>query len=200
MLDDLLAARERLIKVSSQLLVPIKEMKEAGLEEQARVIEKACKHPLLTLKEEIKGLEEQVKEVIEVEDSLQKQYKSITTVPGVGMITALQLIVHTHHFKRFTRAKKLACYAGVAPFPYQSGSSVRGRNKEHPMESKTLKTALHMCALSVIRFKGEMKAYFDRKVKEGKNKMSILNAIRNKILQRIFACDRDGRLFVAKVV
>ena len=59
------------------------------------------------------------------------------------------------------------------------------------MANKTLKTALHMCSLNVIRFKGEMRAYFDRKVKEGKNKMSILNAIRNKILQRIFACDRD---------
>jgi transposase len=56
-----------------------------------------------------------------------------------------------------------------------------------------------MCALSVIRFKGEMKAYFDRKVKEGKNKMSILNAVSNKLLQRIFACVRDGRLFVPKV-
>jgi transposase len=67
------------------------------------------------------------------------------------------------------------------------------------MANKPLKTALHMCALSVIRFKGEMKAYFDRKVKEGKNKMSILNAIRNKLLQRIFACVRDGCLFVPKV-
>ena len=63
-LADLLAARERLIKTSSQLLEPIKEMKEAGLEEQA-VVEKACKAPLLPLKEEIKGLEEQLKEVIE---------------------------------------------------------------------------------------------------------------------------------------
>jgi transposase len=198
-LADLLAARERLIKASSQLLVPIKEMKEAGLDQQARIVEKVCKQSLLTLKKGVKGLEEQVKELIEGDDSLQKQYNAITSVPGVGMITALQLMVHTHHFKRFASAKKLACYAGVAPFPYQSGSSVRGRNKVHPMANKTLKTALHMCALSVIRFKGEMRAYFDRKVKEGKNKMSILNAIRNKLLQRIFACDRDGRLFVAKV-
>ena len=126
---------------------------------------------------------------------MQKQYEAITSVPGVGMVTALQLMVHTHHFKRFTSAKKLACYAGVAPFPHQSGSSVRGRDKVHPMANKTLKTALHMCALSVIRFKGEMRAYFDRKIKEGKNKMSILNAIGNKLLQ---ACVRDGKLFVAK--
>jgi transposase len=92
----------------------------------------------------------------------------------------------------------LGC-AGIVPFPYQSGSSVRGRNKVQPMANKALKTALHMCALSVIIFKGEMKAYFDRKVKEAKKKMSILNAIRNKLLQRIFARVRDGRLFVSKV-
>ena len=45
------------------------------------------------------------------------------------------------------------------------------------MANKILKTALPMCALPVIRFKGEMSAYFDRKVKEGKNKMSVLHAI-----------------------
>jgi transposase len=128
-LADLLAARERLVKTSNQLLVPIKEMKEAGLEQQAKVIEKACRQTLLSLKKEIKGLEEQVKELIQGEGSLQKQYEAITSVQSVGMITALQLMVCIHHFKRFTNAKKLACYAGLATFLYQSGSSVRGRNK-----------------------------------------------------------------------
>jgi transposase len=65
------------------------------------------------------------------------------------------------------------------------------------MANKTLKRALHMCALSAIRCAGELKSYFDRKVKEGKNKMSILNAIRNKILQRIYACVRDQKMYVS---
>ena len=111
------------------------------------------------------------------------------------MVTALQLLMYTHQFRRFNSAKQLACFSGVAPFAYQSGTSVRGKTKVHPMANKPLKTALHMCALSAIQLKGDMKLYFDRKVKEGKNKMAILNAIRNKLLHRVFACVRDRRLY-----
>jgi transposase len=67
---------------------------------------------------------------------------------------------------------------------------------KHRRANKTLKTALHVCAISAIRRLGEMRSYFDRKVKEGKNKMSILNAIRNKLLQRIFACVKAQRTYV----
>jgi transposase len=84
-------------------------MKEAGLDQQANLIGKSCRQSLLALKKEVKELKNQIKELIQGEDTLQKQYNNITSVEGVGMITALQLMVHTHHFKRFSNAKKLAC-------------------------------------------------------------------------------------------
>lgn len=46
--------------------------------------------------------------------------------------------------------------------------------------------------MSVIRFKGELKDYYLRKVAEGKSKMSVLNAIRNKIIHRIYAAIRNN--------
>jgi hypothetical protein len=45
-----------------------------------------------------------------------------------------------------------------------------------------------------------MKQYMERKFAEGKNKMLILNAIRNKILQRVFACVKAKRLYEFKKV
>ena len=48
-----------------------------------------------------------------------------------------------------------------------------------------------MCALSASRAKEELNDYFIRKVAEGKNKMSVINAIRNKIIQRVFACVKN---------
>jgi hypothetical protein len=38
-----------------------------------------------------------------------------------------------------------------------------------------------------------------RKVEAGKNKMLVLNAVRNKLIHRIFSCQRDKRMFVKKV-
>ena len=52
-----------------------------------------------------------------------------------------------------------------------------------------------MCALSSIRNNKEMKQYYEKKVKEGKNKMSVINAIRNKLLKKVFACVRDGKMY-----
>ncbi len=41
-----------------------------------------------------------------------------------------------------------------------------------------------------------LKHYYNRKIAEGKNKMSVVNAVRNKLVQRIFAVVRDGRNYV----
>jgi len=56
-----------------------------------------------------------------------------------------------------------------------------------------LKKLLHLCAMSTIQNDPEMKAYFERKVTEGKNKMSVINAVRNNLTDRVFAVIRDER-------
>ena len=74
--------------------------------------------------------------------------------------------------------RKLACYCGVAPFKYSSGTSVRGKTKVHYMANKKLKCNLHMASLTAVKLEVELKAYYERKVLEGKNKMSVLNAVK----------------------
>jgi transposase len=193
---ELLSARERLIKARKMLLTPIKELSEAGLQEEEKLVKKACKQTLTALEKEIKAIDKDLEGLVEQDPNLQANYSYIRSVEHVGIVTALQLVVYTHGFERFDSAKKLASYAGVAPFAYSSASSIRGRTRVHPMANKTLKTALHMCAISAIRRAGSMRSYFERKVKEGKNKMSVINAIRNKILQRIYACVKGQRMYI----
>lgn len=50
-----------------------------------------------------------------------------------------------------------------------------------------------MAALSAILYNKDLKNYYERKVAEGKNKMAIINAIRNKLIHRIFACVKQNR-------
>ena len=64
------------------------------------------------------------------------------------------------------------------------------------MANKDLKTALHMCAMSSVAHNEEMKTYYQRKVSEGKNKMLVLNAIRNKLLSRVFSCVKNKKLYI----
>ena len=61
------------------------------------------------------------------------------------------------------------------------------RARVSKLANMKLKTLLHMAAMSCIRAKGDLKEYYIRKVKEGKNKMLILNNVRNKLIETMFA-------------
>jgi transposase len=106
------------------------------------------------------------------------------------------MIVLTHGFILFSEWRKFASYAGTAPFPYQSGSSIKGKSKVNHMANKKIKSLLHECAMSAIIYNHEMKAYYKQRTESGKSKMSTLNIIRNKLLARIFAVVNRGTPYV----
>jgi hypothetical protein len=64
------------------------------------------------------------------------------------------------------------------------------------MANKELKQLLHLCALSAIKYYPEFKTYFDRKKAEGKNGMSVLNAIKNKLVLRVVAVVNNQQPYV----
>lgn len=110
------------------------------------------------------------------------------SIDGVGRIVAMNMIIVTEAFTRFNNPRQFCCYAGVAPFAYTSGSSQHSKNKVSQKACKYIKTLLHMSAVAITHRKsGELKAYYERKVDEGKNKMTIINALRAKLVARMFA-------------
>ena len=187
-LKKLSRLRDRLIGAKTQLTVPLNEEKKFGDAEIQKQITAACAGTLKSLGEDIKKVEREIEKVISSDDHMRQVFNIAKSVPGVGTVNAVALIVATNEFKDITTAKACACYAGVAPFEHSSGTSVRKRCRVSPIAHKGLKKLLHMAALSVIRLKGELQDYYNRQVEAGKHKMLVLNAIRNKILKRIFAC------------
>jgi transposase len=197
-IKHLLAARERLVQTKSKLTVPIEEMEQVGDPAIAKILRKSVQKTLRALEHDLEQIQMQIESIVQSDEHLNDLYKIVSSVVGIGFVTALQLIVYTHGFTKINDARKLACYCGVAPFEYSSGISVRGRTRVHPMANKKLKCSLHLCALSAIKCDPDIKQYYERKVAEGKNKMSVLNAVRNKLLTRVVACANHQRLYVKK--
>ena len=154
-----------------------------------------CKKTLNAVQTDIERIEQAIEQVVKEDSQLSEQCTLATSVPGIGTITALNMIVATSEFKRIAEAKKFACYAGVAPFEHTSGSSIRGRTRVSKMANMTLKKLLHLAAMSAIQYCEEMKAFYQRKVAAGKNKMSVINAVRNKLISRVFACINNKRMY-----
>lgn len=132
-------------------------------------------------------LDEKIREIISSCKHLKKQENLICSIPGVGPQTALYLIIATKGFKTFENSRQMACYAGVAPFEYSSGSSIRGRTKVNHLADKKMKSLLYMCAMNAKKCDKELSEYYKRKVEEGKPKMLVLNNISCKLLGRVFA-------------
>lgn len=148
------------------------------------------------LKSNLKKIEEKMQELISQSEDLKAKDSLIQSIPGVGPQTSIYLLLVTKGFTVFDNSRQLACYGGVAPFEYSSGTSVRGRTKVSHLADKKLKSLLNMCALNTKTWDHEIKQYYERKVAEGKPKMLILNNIRNKILGRVFAVVNRGTPYV----
>lgn len=192
----LLSQRNRFIKAKKQLTIPVEEQKLFLEKELLKSIAKHNKKPVAALIQSISMIEKQIMELIKSDERLYRLYKVITSVDGLGMVTAVNMLITTNEFLSISDAKKYACYSGVAPFEHISGTSIRGKTRVSHMANKSIKTLLHMASLAAIQSKGDIQNYYNRKVQEGKNKMSILNAVRNKLIHRVFACVRQNRLFV----
>lgn len=196
-LKDLLTVRNKLIVQTRSIETALKELRHVSISTaESSSLNKLLQPALKGLQQSLKQTEQKIKEVLKQDDAVYKTYKLLNTIPGIGHITAVYLICCSNMFTMCTSGKQLACYSGVVPFDYQSGISIKGRHHVHKMANKELKRLLHMCALTSIQNYAEFKDYYDRKKLEGKHSLSILNAIKNKIVLRAFAVVKNEKPYV----
>ena len=203
-LDRLTAQRARLVKVIKMLQTPLTDSE--GFIDQAdrKADQQACKASLKALKADLKAADKAIGEVAQQDPELKRLFERVTSVVGISQTTAAEIILATNEFQDITDPKKFACYAGVVPFERSSGQK-KGRPQVSHMANKKVKSLLHLGAMSAIQHCTQLKAYYQRKVKGGKNKMLVLNNVRNKLVQRVFVpagnrCVREDRNYDKKYV
>jgi transposase len=131
-LKHLSALRERLVETRKRLLTPVEELSKLGNESIAKVLKKSMSKTMKGLDKDLQAIEDQMKDIIDKDNDVKKLYELVTSVVGIGFVTAVNLIVYTNEFKLFSNHRQFACYSGVAPFEYRSGSSIRGKTKVNP--------------------------------------------------------------------
>lgn len=158
-----------------------------------------CSHALKAIEADLDRTDKAIQAIINADDELKRLFSLVTSVTGIGTITAAQIIITTNEFKDICDPKKFACYSGVAPFTEESGKVVKKARVSH-MATKKMKTLLHMSAIVALQYNADLKLFYERKVKqEKKNKMNVINAIRNKLILRVFACISQNRLYEKKI-
>lgn len=199
-LKILLTERVDRVKQRKRLLNQQKHyklMKDVGLDKE---LNKQNKQSLNAIDKQIARIEGLIVEVINSNKELKEQSVIMQSVPGVGKVVSWYMLVKTEGFTKITNPRKMACYSGVVPFEHQSGTSIYKRPRVSNYADKSMKTMLHFASMSAIRRENDLAHYYHRKVKEGKNKMSVLNAVRNKIIHIIFALVKKKEFFKNNLV
>ena len=186
-LKNLLSLREKLVKQRAGYKTSFTEQKRVLRKEKNNILLKTQEKMIEYLSEQIFLIDSELDNIIKDDNELLEQLNLIISIKGVGKQTALFLIAFTNGFTKFKNWRKFASYSGIAPFPYQSGTSINGKTKVSHLANKRVKSLLDLCAKSAIQYNSEMKQYYNKRIDEGKNKMSTINIIRNKLLARIFA-------------
>jgi len=186
-LKSLQSLRLKLVKQRAAYKITLGEQKLIYKNKDFKMIFEVQEKMIHYLTKQIKIIQSQIQQIIDSDIDLFNSFKLISSIKGIGAQMTTTMIITTNNFQKFDTWRQFASYCGIAPFPYQSGSSIKGRTKVSHLANKKVKTLIHMCAISAIQHNPEMKAYYLKRVENGKSKMSTINIIRNKLIARIFA-------------
>jgi len=151
------------------------------------------------LLQQITLLEEQRSQVEDVLEAIMSQIpQHIMTIPGIGLVTGAMIISEIGDIKRFEGPEKLVAYAGIDASVFKTGQFEGDQMHMSKRGSHFLRYALWQAASASLLHNREMKAYYDKKVSEGKPHGVAMGAVCRKLLGRIYVVLREDRPYVIR--
>jgi transposase len=157
----------------------------------SKAVYRSLKRNRKHLDKEISGIEARILSLVKKDQ--QEQLTLLTSIPGIGLKTAMFLIVVTDGFSKFENASQLCSYVGITPTIRESGSSVRGRSRISKVGNRKLRNLLFLCSFNACKHNRGCKSIYERIVNKGKSKKLALIAVSNKLLRQAFAIAKSGR-------
>jgi len=130
-----------------------------------------------------------------LEKEFQKEYELLRSIPGIGLKVSAMIIAVFNDFKAFENAKQACSFAGIAPAPYESGTSVKGRGSISKRGNTFARQMLFMGALSATIHNPLIRQQYQRLLDNGKSKMVAMVAAANKLLKQAFGVLKSGQPF-----
>lgn len=137
---------------------------------------------LATLNDKLAAVEQLIAEHVQTHATLQAQVTLLTSVKGIGVVTATLIVAELTNLGQYASAKAAAADVGVTPSHYESGTSVRRRPRMSKLGKSDLRAALFFPAMVAKRWCPEIRAFAERLAARGKPKMVVLGAVMRKLI------------------
>lgn len=154
---------------------------------------------LKLLIEQISFIESQVKDVeSEISSLVEKMNTHITSIPGIGKVTAAIILGEVGDINRFNSPSKLVAYAGLDATVSQSGEYESSSNRMSKRGSPYLRKALYQAAFIALNHDPVFKSYYQKKRSEGKHHIVATNAVARKLCHTIYAVLKNNTPYEIK--
>lgn len=177
-LRDLIRTRTKLIRLQVTLRLRLDD----ALGRTGSPAGKAQQKVLKVLQGQVEALDKAIERQLRQVAELGHAVELLTTIPGVGKVTAATMLGEAGDLRSFRRGRQLAAFVGVSPRRYDSGSSVRGRTRMCRIGGAHARTVLYMAAVSASRTATPLGDFYRHLVEQGKPKKSALGALMRKLV------------------
>jgi transposase len=161
----------------------------------SKVVARMQARQLRQLDKDIATVEQEMKEGVNEDEPSKRDFELLTSIDGVGPITAMTMLAEIGDLRRFERARQLTAYAGVSPRVVESGTSVRGKTRMCKRGNKRIRQALYLSAMATLNTKkpNTLSTMHYRLCDEGKEGKAALGAVMRKQLTVMRAVIISGK-------
>jgi transposase len=139
-----------------------------------------------TLATQLAAVERSIKEHVATQAELTANLALLTTIVGIGVVTAAKVLGEFADLEEYETAKAAAADAGLTPSHFESGTSVRRRPRLSKVGKAGIRAALYWPAITAMRRCPAFKAYAERLAARGKPKKVIIGAVMRKLVHIIY--------------
>lgn len=171
------------------------EVNRLGAGIRAGAVIKSVNDHIAYLDEQIARTQSLIKDHIDQNPSLKQQRDLLSSIPGIGDLTAAKLLSEIIDINHYGSARQVAAFAGLVPRQAESGSSVRGRPKLCKVGTGRLRKALYFPAIVAMQHNPVIKAFGERLRQQGKSPMQIIGAAMRKLIHIAYGVLKSGKPF-----
>lgn len=142
-----------------------------------------------------KEIKDEITLLTKKDQQVRKAVELLTSIPGVGLLTAATVLAETNGFELIRNKRQVASYAGLDVREKQSGTSVKGKSRISKRGNRYLRKAMHLPALAAIRVNERFKGVFARLVARHGIKMKGAVAIQRKLLELMYVLYKTNTSF-----
>lgn len=151
------------------------------------------------LNAEIAAMDQQIEQLIDQHPTLQRDRKLLRSIPGVGPVIAVIMLVLLQHGERFDSAPQLAAYLGLNPVGVQSGTSVHQPAHLSKVGPARWRAKLYLPAVVASQHNPDVRALYQRLVARGKSKMAAIGAAMRKLVHICFGVIKHQSVYQSQI-